>query len=316
MRYYYRLDVELSGRSYSGAVQSFTTLAPAPAATTGAVTALTSGRATVAGEVTPSGLATTYHFEYGTSTAYGQSSAVLPAGAGFGPVPVSATLTGLRARTRYHYRLVASSPGGTTVGADHTFTTMAPPAPAPRFAFSVVRGQSLSHALGRRLLVNFSCSRACTAHFVIVAVLPGKIRATATPVSLASGTARLSTGRRSGRASLHFTSSARRMLSRAASTRLLIEGYAVGAGEPECSEVGRAGASALRRRWARGVRAAEGQSEDEEAALADDSVFVLLDESELDESELDLDDWSFLALLSLLPSPAASFISRERFRVP
>ena len=63
--------------------------------------------ATVAGGVEPDGLQTSYLVEFGKSTAYGHSSPSASAGAGQANVAVRATLTGLRPRTVYHYRLVA-----------------------------------------------------------------------------------------------------------------------------------------------------------------------------------------------------------------
>ncbi len=44
-----------------------------------------------------------------------------------GPVPVAVPLAGLAPGTRYHYRLVGSSFGGSTEGADATFTTAGTP---------------------------------------------------------------------------------------------------------------------------------------------------------------------------------------------
>jgi hypothetical protein len=73
-----------------------------------------------------------YHFEYGTTTAYGQ---IAPIPDDYTPittetVPVAQPVSGLQAGTTYHYRLVASSPGGTNVyGPDETFTTLPVPAP-------------------------------------------------------------------------------------------------------------------------------------------------------------------------------------------
>ena len=63
-------------------------------------------------------------FEYGTSTAYGQSVACasLPFANG-GLQPVSAPVSGLQPNTTYHYRLLASSASGTGAGEDSTFTT-------------------------------------------------------------------------------------------------------------------------------------------------------------------------------------------------
>ena len=56
-------------------------------------------------------------FEYGLTTAYGQSvpCTALP-GSGTSPVAVSATLTGLAPKTAYHFRIAATSSAGTSVG--------------------------------------------------------------------------------------------------------------------------------------------------------------------------------------------------------
>jgi hypothetical protein len=78
------------------------------------------------GTVTPNLRSTQYHFEYGTTTAYGSSTPDGDAGAGGAAVPVSAPATGLTPATTYHYRLVATSADGTAAGADMTFTTANP----------------------------------------------------------------------------------------------------------------------------------------------------------------------------------------------
>jgi predicted lipoprotein with Yx(FWY)xxD motif len=74
---------------------------------------------------------TTYHFEYGTSTAYGTSVPMPDADAGSGlATPVSQQITGLQANTTYHYRLISTnSVEGTGFSEDHTFSTAeaAPP---------------------------------------------------------------------------------------------------------------------------------------------------------------------------------------------
>ena len=66
----------------------------APAATTGAAESMTTGSAVVTGTVNPGGEATTYQFEYGTSTSYGLTTPPQDAGSGTDPVAVRATLTG------------------------------------------------------------------------------------------------------------------------------------------------------------------------------------------------------------------------------
>ena len=66
---------------------------------------------------------TTYWFEYGTRSSYGLRSSSATQSAGSGAVSVRASLTGLRSRTTYHYRLVATNPSGTSYGADATLKT-------------------------------------------------------------------------------------------------------------------------------------------------------------------------------------------------
>src|SRR5262249_40716976 len=60
----------------------------------------------------------------------GTKTAAKSAGAGTRSVSESASITGLKAGTTYHYRLVATSAAGTTAGRDRTLSTAgAPPAP-------------------------------------------------------------------------------------------------------------------------------------------------------------------------------------------
>jgi hypothetical protein len=103
----------------------------APGATTDAATLVHSGDATLAGTVTPRLQATTYHFDWGLTASYGSSTAETVAGSGAPALAVKAILTGLAPATTYHYRIAATSPGGTTVGADQAFTTLAAPFAAP-----------------------------------------------------------------------------------------------------------------------------------------------------------------------------------------
>ncbi len=102
-------------------------LAAAPVATTGPATAVGSATATVGGTVDPHGQATTWWVEYGTSTSYGSKSATANAGSGSSAAAVSASLTGLKPGTTYHYRVVATNGAGTSRGGDAVFTTLVPP---------------------------------------------------------------------------------------------------------------------------------------------------------------------------------------------
>ena len=84
--------------------------------------------ASVSASVNPEGPeATSYHFEYGTTTAYGTSTEEQPlSGEPFEDHTVSAPLTGLQSRTTYHFRVVVTNGSQTTFGPDATFTTLPP----------------------------------------------------------------------------------------------------------------------------------------------------------------------------------------------
>ena len=92
-----------------------------PAVVTLAATSVTGTSATLNGTVNPNGLATTFHFEWGTSTSYGNSTTLTGAGSGTSNVAASVALTSLTGGTTYHFRLVAVNSDGTTYGNDLTF---------------------------------------------------------------------------------------------------------------------------------------------------------------------------------------------------
>ena len=62
----------------------------APTASTGGSESVTTGSAVVTGVVNPNGTATTYRFEYGTSTSYGLTTPDVDAGSGTADVPARA----------------------------------------------------------------------------------------------------------------------------------------------------------------------------------------------------------------------------------
>ncbi len=138
--YHYQLVATYALGMAVGGDKTFTTGAPQPpVVTTGAATSLATTSATLTGSVNPQGQSTTYHFEYGQTTAYGSRTADASAGAGTAAVNASASLAGLSPNTTYHYRLDASNGAGAKVGGDKTFTTLAthPPGVATGSATSV-----------------------------------------------------------------------------------------------------------------------------------------------------------------------------------
>ncbi len=132
--YHYRLVAKNPVEKVFGADRTFTTASPpaAPSATTDAASAVGETAATLQGSVTPNGKPTTYLFEWGTTSAYGQTTTAVAVGEDQTVHPASATLSGLAAGTTYHYRIVAKNSLGVTPGADGTFATEAiPPTPPP-----------------------------------------------------------------------------------------------------------------------------------------------------------------------------------------
>ena len=98
---------------------------------TGAASGVGQTTATISGSVNPEGAPATVAFQFGTTTAYGQSTTPQTTGADNAADALSAALSGLPAGTTIHYRAVATSDFGTQVGADQTLTTQSPPPPVP-----------------------------------------------------------------------------------------------------------------------------------------------------------------------------------------
>jgi hypothetical protein len=124
--YHYRLVATSDAGASRGADRTFSTIS-GPTAVTGAATSIAPASATLNGTVNPNGQATNWYFEYGTSTSYGSKTAARSAGSGTSSTSVSASLTGLKGATTYHYRLVATNTFGTRVGGDQSFSTSFPP---------------------------------------------------------------------------------------------------------------------------------------------------------------------------------------------
>jgi hypothetical protein len=139
--YRYRLVAENAKGIARGKILTFTvTHAYPPSVGSESVSDVTENGATLEAQVNPHGeetYRTTWVFEYGTSTAYGQSiptppglfnseacryEEIIPCGINT-PQPVSENLTGLAPATTYHYRIAATNSWGTSYGEDETFTT-------------------------------------------------------------------------------------------------------------------------------------------------------------------------------------------------
>ena len=107
-----------------GVDQTFVT-APAGA---GGATGVTTRGATLTGTINPHGVVTSYHFNYGPTSSYGESTPEVAAGSGDGERPVTQEVSGLSPDRTYHVQVVATSSGGVVrSGADGLFRTAAAP---------------------------------------------------------------------------------------------------------------------------------------------------------------------------------------------
>jgi hypothetical protein len=124
------------GAGTGAGYEYFSTPAEAPTVSTSAPTSVSGADATLNGTVNPEGSATSYYFEYGTSTQYGTQ---VPAGGAnvdpqqdyyytdYSNHSESTTLSNLTPDQTYDYRIVATDGTGTSDGANQTFTTLAVP---------------------------------------------------------------------------------------------------------------------------------------------------------------------------------------------
>jgi hypothetical protein len=99
---------------------------PPPSIENAVATNVARTSADITASVSPKGFATTYYFEWGTTTAYGDRVPLLPGedeeiNAGTTEKTVTAHLTSLEENIPYHWRLLATNKNGTTASSDHTF---------------------------------------------------------------------------------------------------------------------------------------------------------------------------------------------------
>jgi DNA-binding beta-propeller fold protein YncE len=125
---------------YGGTGAAWTFVPPTPpTVVTGAASAVARTSATLHATVNPNGAEVTEcKLEYGTTTSYGLSAPCTPApGSGEAAVGVSASATALSGNTTYHFRVAATNAGGSAVGLDQTFKTLATSPTELQYAASI-----------------------------------------------------------------------------------------------------------------------------------------------------------------------------------
>jgi hypothetical protein len=112
------------GYTPSGVNSAVYIIATSPAATTKTATGLSTSGATLNGTVIADNATTEYWFAYGTSeTVLNSTTTKVPGLTGTTTTPVNAKLAGLKAKTKYYFKVVASNAVGTTSGMVLSFTT-------------------------------------------------------------------------------------------------------------------------------------------------------------------------------------------------
>ncbi len=138
----------------------------AAVANTGNATGISKTAATLHGSMnpnldgsTPTARQGTAYFEYGTTTAYGNTSTIVTGLTGTSLSPQSVTISGLSCGTTYHFRAVATNLAGTQSGGsgivngtDRSFTTTACTPPA------ITQGGSTSQSTSEDVATTFQLS--------------------------------------------------------------------------------------------------------------------------------------------------------------
>ena len=96
---------------------------PSPSVLTNKASAVTGSSADGNAALNPNGSETSAWFEWGITSAYGNSTASRSVGSGTSVTTMKQLISGLSPNGNYHYRIVAANANGTTPGPDQAFTT-------------------------------------------------------------------------------------------------------------------------------------------------------------------------------------------------
>ncbi|QJE97252.1 cadherin-like beta sandwich domain-containing protein [Luteolibacter luteus] len=119
--YHYRIGITTGAGTSFASYSAFTTSSAPPVVATGQASDIEATKVKLIGGVNTNGTTTSVHFEWGETTAYGNTTPVQVVPGGASVVDISYMLQGLTPDTIYHYRLVGNSTAGTTFGEDVVF---------------------------------------------------------------------------------------------------------------------------------------------------------------------------------------------------
>jgi hypothetical protein len=126
--YHYRLVAKNSLGTTRAADRTFT-VPSAPRVGAVRASSVADDSADLHAKVNPIGFDTSYHFEYGTTRAYGESLSPVDIGSGSEPEPVTGHVEDLQSGVTYYFRVVATNKWGTAYSPDTTFTFQPPSCP-------------------------------------------------------------------------------------------------------------------------------------------------------------------------------------------
>lgn len=104
--------------SISDATPAFVYAVTEPATSIGASSMVLNG------SINPESMKTVYHFEYGTSSKYENTTSKVSAGNGRSNTKVKVTISGLKSKTLYHFRVVGENETGIGPGLDQSTKTL------------------------------------------------------------------------------------------------------------------------------------------------------------------------------------------------
>jgi DNA-binding beta-propeller fold protein YncE len=141
--YHFRIEAENASEHGSAVGLDQTFFSRGPLISHTRANPITATDAVLGATINPQGSPTTYHFDYGPTSAYGSSTQESGAIGGNTDHAANQQIVGLAPATTYHFRIVAKNQFATVASPDVTFTTAGATDPCPNAALRTGHGFSL-----------------------------------------------------------------------------------------------------------------------------------------------------------------------------